>query len=78
MTVFERAEPYKENRPHRKERLLKMNEQNKSLPMAHEDYEAILRQAVAVIEHVRQEIARHVNVKVLRSVAFLPWEKRNN
>lgn len=48
----------------RKERLLTMNEQNMDLPIAHEDYAAILRQAVAVIEHARQEIARHVNGNV--------------
>lgn len=53
-----------------KERLLTMNEQNKNLPITHEDYEAILRQAVAVIEHARQKIAKHINGYV--SAAY--WE----
>mgnify|MGYP007004266076 CR=1 FL=1 len=55
----------------RKERLFTVNKQNMNLPITHEDYEAILRQAVAAIEHERQEIAKHI--KVQRSVALLPW-----
>lgn len=53
-----------------KERRITMNEQDKNLPIAHEDYDAILRQAVAVIEHARQEIAKHINGYV--STAY--WE----
>ncbi|WP_298638900.1 PDDEXK nuclease domain-containing protein [uncultured Prevotella sp.] len=47
-----------------------MKEKNTNLPIDHEDYETILRQAVAVIEHARQEIAKHINGYV--STAY--WE----
>ena len=47
-----------------------MNKQHTGLPVEHDDYAAILRQAVAVIEHARQEIAKHVN----GNVATAYWE----
>ena len=46
------------------------SKQNTNLSIAHEDYEAILRQAVAVIDHAREEIAKHINGYV--STAY--WE----
>ena len=48
------------------------------LSIENSDYAEILRHAVAVIEHARTEIARHIdfyaghNEKVQRSVALLP------
>ena len=53
-----------------KERRITMNKQDINLPIAHEDYNAILRQAVAAIEHARQEIAKHIN----GNVATAYWE----
>ena len=47
-----------------------MNTDNKRLPIKREDYESILRHAVAVIEHARTEIAKHVN----GNVASAYWE----
>lgn len=38
-----------------------MNTDNKQLPIKREDYESMLQHAVAVIEHARLEIAKHIN-----------------
>ena len=38
-----------------------MNTENKQLPIKREDYESMLQHAVAVIEHARLEIAKHIN-----------------
>ncbi len=43
---------------------------NIPLPVDRNDYSEILQHAVAVIEHTRTEIAKHVNV----SVASAYWE----
>ena len=54
----------------RKRETSKMNTDNKQLPIKREDYESMLQHAVAVIEHARMEIAKHVN----GNVASAYWE----
>ena len=44
-----------------KRELSKMNTDNKQLPIKREDYESMLQHAIAVIEHARLEIAKHIN-----------------
>lgn len=47
-----------------------MNTDNKQLPIKREDYESMLQHAVAVIEHARLEIAKHIN----GNIASAYWE----
>ena len=47
-----------------------MNTDNKQLPIKREDYESMLQRAVAVIEHARLEIAKHIN----GNIASAYWE----
>lgn len=47
-----------------------MNTDNKQLPIRREEYESILQHAVAVIEHARLEIAKHIN----GNIASAYWE----
>lgn len=43
-----------------------MNTDNKQLPIKREDYESMLQHVVAVIEHARLEIAKHINGNIGR------------
>ena len=47
-----------------------MNTDNKQLPIRREEYESMLQHAVAVIEHARLEIAKHIN----GNIASAYWE----
>lgn len=47
-----------------------MNTDNKRLPIKREDYESMLQHAIAVIEHARLEIAKHIN----GNIASAYWE----
>ena len=47
-----------------------MNTDNKQFPIKREDYESMLQHAVAVIEHARLEIAKHIN----GNIASAYWE----
>ena len=47
-----------------------MNTDNKQLPIKREEYESMLQHAVAVIEHARLEIAKHIN----GNIASAYWE----
>ena len=47
-----------------------MNTDNKQLPIKREVYESMLQHAVAVIEHARLEIAKHIN----GNIASAYWE----
>lgn len=47
-----------------------MNTDNKQLPIRREEYESMLQHAVAVIEHTRLEIAKHIN----GNIASAYWE----
>ena len=47
-----------------------MNTDNKQLPIKREDYESMLQHAIAVIEHARLEIAKHIN----GNIASAYWE----
>lgn len=47
-----------------------MNTDNKQLPIKRKDYESIFQHAVAVIEHARLEIAKHIN----GNIASAYWE----
>ena len=47
-----------------------MSTDNKQLPIKREDYESMLQHAVAVIEHARLEIAKHIN----GNIASAYWE----
>ena len=47
-----------------------MNTDNKQLPIKREEYESVLQHAIAVIEHARLEIAKHIN----GNIASAYWE----
>ena len=47
-----------------------MSTDNKQFPIKREDYESMLQHAVAVIEHARLEIAKHIN----GNIASAYWE----
>lgn len=47
-----------------------MNTDNKQLPIKREDYESMLQHAIAVIEHARLEIAKHINGNIASAYCF--------